>query len=104
MLYKNKEQTIRLFGINAPEKKEPYFGKSKQILTKKINRKKVEIEHLYYDKYKRSVSKVFLRNKDISKFMVKNGHAIAFRKYSKDYIRDENYAKNKKLGLWNKAQ
>jgi endonuclease YncB( thermonuclease family) len=25
---------------------------------------------------------------------------VAFRRYSKDYIEDENYAKKNKLGLW----
>ena len=32
--------------------------------------------------------------------MVRNGHAIAYVKYSKDYIQDQNYAKKNKLGLW----
>ena len=39
----------------------------------------------------------------ISKFdneMVKNGYAVAFRRYSKDYVEVENYAKRNKLGLW----
>ena len=30
--------------------------------------------------------------------MVKNGWAIAYRKYSKDYVEDENFALNK-LGI-----
>ena len=32
--------------------------------------------------------------------MVRNGWAIAYRKYSKKYISDEIYAKNKKNGVW----
>jgi endonuclease YncB( thermonuclease family) len=32
--------------------------------------------------------------------MVRNGYAIAYRKYSKLYIPDENLAKDEKLGLW----
>jgi endonuclease YncB( thermonuclease family) len=32
--------------------------------------------------------------------MVRNGHAVAFRRYSKNYVKDETYAKKNKLGLW----
>ena len=32
--------------------------------------------------------------------MVRNGWAIAYRYYSKDYINDENIAKKNKLGIW----
>ena len=32
--------------------------------------------------------------------MVKNGHAVAYRRYSKEYVPDEDFAKKNKLGLW----
>ena len=32
--------------------------------------------------------------------MVRNGYAVAFRKYSKKYVSDEMIAKKNKLGLW----
>ena len=32
--------------------------------------------------------------------MVFFGHAVAYKKYSKKYVVDEDYAKEKKLGLW----
>ena len=32
--------------------------------------------------------------------MVRNGYAIAYRRYNKKYIPDENFAKENKLGLW----
>ena len=32
--------------------------------------------------------------------MVKNGWALAYRKYSRDYIDEENEAKDKKMGMW----
>ena len=32
--------------------------------------------------------------------MVRNGFAVAYKKYSKDYLRDEEYAKENKLGVW----
>ena len=32
--------------------------------------------------------------------MVRNGHAVAYKRYSKDYVRDEAYAKENKFGVW----
>ena len=32
--------------------------------------------------------------------MVRNGHAVAYRRYSKEYVSDEDFAKKNKLGLW----
>ena len=32
--------------------------------------------------------------------MVKNGWALAYRKYSRDYIDEEKEAKHKKMGMW----
>ena len=32
--------------------------------------------------------------------MVRNGWAIAYRYYSKDYINDEKIAQNNKMGIW----
>ena len=32
--------------------------------------------------------------------MVRNGYAVAYRRYSKKYIPDEDFAKENKLGLW----
>jgi hypothetical protein len=37
---------------------------------------------------------------DISKWMVMQGQAIAFRKYSLDYVGDEARAKAGKIGMW----
>ena len=32
--------------------------------------------------------------------MVSTGHAVAYKKYSKKYVTQENIAKKEKLGLW----
>ena len=32
--------------------------------------------------------------------MVRKGYAVAYKKYSKDYIIDEEFAKKNKLGMW----
>ena len=32
--------------------------------------------------------------------MVRNGHSVAYERYSKQYVKDEGYAKKNKLGIW----
>ena len=39
----------------------------------------------------------------INKWLVRNGYAIAYKRYSKKYILDEQYAKESKLGIWRGA-
>ena len=49
------------------------------------------------DRYKRYIGVCFLEDVNLNKWMVRNGYAVAYRRYSKDYIEDENYAKKNKL-------
>ena len=37
---------------------------------------------------------------NLNQWMVRNGYAIAYRRYSKKYVPDEDFAKENKLGLW----
>ena len=52
------------------------------------------------DQYKRYIAECYLNNLNINQYMVKQGWAIAYRFYSKDYIDEEFIAKRKKLGIW----
>ena len=52
------------------------------------------------DRYFRVIAECFVNNESLSKYLVRNGYAFAYRKYSKKFIIDEDYAKKNKLGLW----
>lgn len=53
------------------------------------------------DRYKRSVSVCTLRDgTDIGGWMVSNGHAMAYARYSKLYVAAEKEAREWKRGLW----
>ena len=101
---------IRFHGIDTPEKKQFCVKNSKEYrcgkeatnaLKKKIDGDlvicKVQDE---LDRYKRYIGVCFLGDIDLNKWMVRNGYAVAYRRYSEDYIKDENYAKKNKIGLW----
>ena len=109
---------IRLEGIDAPEIKQKckkiylnimflnfqknyYCGViSKKKITKKINNKSVKCILSGKDRYKRYLGKCFLKKTNLNRWMVRNGYALAYRKYSKMYVFDENSAKEEKLGIW----
>ena len=55
------------------------------------------------DKYKRNIGTCYINNQDINKWLVNNGYAIAYKRYSKKYVLDEQYAKKNKLGIWRGA-
>ena len=113
-----KNFKIRLEGIDAPEikqkckktylqisilnlQKDYNCGQvSKKKLIQKIGTKQVKCISFNQDRYKRYLAKCFKGTINLNKWMVGNGYAIAYRKYSKIYIPDENFAKEKKLGLW----
>lgn len=96
-----KEQTkVRLYGIDAPELKQPYGKKSKQFLANLIAGEVVEVEENGKDRYKRTIGTIYLNGADINAQMVENGYAWAYRKFSKKYTPQESKAKKQGLGLW----
>ena len=52
------------------------------------------------DIYNRFLAECFVSGESLSRFLVRSGFAFAFIKYSKKYVEDEMYAKQKKLGIW----
>ena len=115
---KINSKKIRLHGIDAPEFKQmckkiyltiifftftedyPCGKISTEKLKKKINNKVITCKILDTDRCKRLIGECYKRNLNLNSRLVSNGYAVAYRRYSKDYIQDENYAKKNKLGLW----
>ena len=102
-------EKIRFSGIDAPELKQDCFKNEKKIpcgvLAKKALLKKIGnnvpmciIEGK--DVYKRILAECFVNGKSLSRFLVRNGYAFAYRKYSRKFIEDERFARANKLGLW----
>ena len=91
---------VRLYGIDAPEKKQPYGTVAKRYLSDLIVGKTVQIEELGKDRYKRVLGIVYLGDKDVNEILVLNGYAWAFTKYSKIYESQEWQARSNALGLW----
>jgi endonuclease YncB( thermonuclease family) len=101
---------IRLHGIDAPEKKQNCTKNAKEYncgivateaLINKISKNVVKcLTQKNKDRYNRFIGVCFVDQENLNKWMVRNGYAVAYRRYSKDYILDEDSAKKNKLGLW----
>ena len=102
-------EKIRFTGIDTPELKqnclkdgikEPCGVTAKQILINKIGNYNVECISEGKDQYKRTLAECFVNNESLSSYLVRSGYAFAYRRYSKKFIPDEDYARINKLGMW----
>lgn len=98
-----KLTTVRLWGIDAPEKNQAFGAKSKAILSELVFRKTVRVEIQNVDRYKRAVGKIYLNDNDVNVQMIEKGYAWWYRQYAKKavaYQVAEEKARNGKVGLW----
>jgi len=102
-------EKIRFTGIDTPELKQicinqgiidPCGLTAKEILIDKISDNEVECIIKGKDQYKRTLAECFVDGESLSRYLVRSGYAFAYRKYSKKFIKDEDYARTKKIGIW----
>ena len=74
--------------------------KAKEILIEKISDQKVVCVSEGKDQYKRTLAECFVNDESLSSYLVRSGYAFAYRKYSKKFVSDEDFAKSNKLGIW----
>jgi len=101
---------IRLHGVDAPEKGQPCYDGAGQpyrcgtvsarALDEFIGESPVTCRERTTDRYGRTVADCSVRGQDIEEWLVRNGHALAYRRYSSDYIGAEQEAKNNRRGVW----
>lgn len=104
----NTQWKVRLAGIDAPEKKQPFGQVSKKSLSDLVYDKAVLVEWHKKDRYERIVGKVLVQGLDANLEQVKRGLAWHYSKYKKEqpfddrilYLHAQEDAKAAKLGLW----
>ena len=114
----NKEQhKIRLAGIDAPEKAQPFGQRSKQNMSALVFGKQVDVQWNKRDRYRRIVGKVMVQPSDCPTCpkaldaglaQITTGLAWWYKKYAKDQLAEdaaryefaEHEARAKRAGLW----
>mgnify|MGYP000557175269 CR=1 FL=1 len=102
-------EKIRFSGIDTPELKQTcmkgeqkvFCGMfAKMLLIKKIGNETPKCISEGKDAYKRTLAECFINGESLSNFLVRSGYAFAYRKYSKKFVKDEEYAKKIRIGMW----
>ena len=102
-------QRIRLFGIDALESAQTYLRdgqlwrceqQAALALAEKIGRVSVRCEERDRDRYGRIVAVCVAEDVDLKRWWVANGLALAYRRFSREYVDEEGAAKASRLGIW----
>lgn len=102
---------VRLAGIDAPEKKQPFGNLAKQKLSALVFSRDVIVDWHKKDRFGRVVGKVFVNGGDADLQMLQAGFAWHYRKYRNEqsltdrlsYMHAESAARTQRLGLWRDA-
>ena len=103
------DERIRFSGIDAPEIKQTCIYQeiefkcgefSKNLLIEKISNQEVSCIRENTDQYGRTLAECFVGKESLSSYLVREGYAFAYRKYSDKFILDEEYAQSKGNGMW----
>jgi endonuclease YncB( thermonuclease family) len=93
---------VRIFGIDAPERGQPWSRRAREALSERVYGKVVRIVPVERDRYGRIVAEVFSDGAAVAEEQVRAGHAWVFRRYtrSKKLLALEAEAKAARRGLW----
>ncbi|EOR7867412.1 thermonuclease family protein [Escherichia coli] len=99
---------IRLSGIDAPEKAQPFGQRSKQALTHIVAGKKVKAVGDKRDRYGRLLATLMLEGRDVNATQVYSGMAWVYRYQGHAsepaYLRYERDARIARRGLWSEKE
>jgi endonuclease YncB( thermonuclease family) len=103
------QERIRLFGIDAPEQHQTCQRDSVQYtcgreaaeaLRRIIGARPLTCAVKDIDRYHRAVAVCRAGGVDVNRSLVESGWAVAYRRYSTDYVAAEDAARVAKRGLW----
>ena len=95
---------IRLWGIDTPERDQPYGSDATQALTEMLRDRQLYLETKDIDRYGRTVGVIYTANgSEINLELVCKGHAWWYQRYAQDapdYEKCHEAVKDRRLGLW----
>lgn len=106
------QHKVRLAGIDAPEKRQPFGQVSKRHLASLVADEMVLVEFMKRDRYRREVGKVVVGGRDVNLAQLEAGLAWHYRRYAHEqpyadrleYAAAEAVAREAREGLWVDAQ
>lgn len=103
-----RQHQVRLSGIDAPEKRQPFGQRSKHSLSLLVYGRSVRVEAGKADRYDRLVGKVIVDGVDVNREQVRRGFAWHYVAYAREQSREdreryadaERSARAERRGLW----
>lgn len=102
----NVQHKVRLQGIDAPERGQPFGTVSRDRLAALVMGKAVTVHDDGRDKYGRTLGRIEIEGQDVNRTLVAEGLAWHYVKFSKDagLAAAEREARAAKRGLWGDAK
>lgn len=101
---------VRLHGIDAPESAQTCLDSAGQAyrcgqvatnaLARMAGRSSVACHVRNTDRYGRLIAVCHLGGVELNAWMVLEGHALAYRRYARDYVAHEDTARGRRRGIW----
>jgi len=93
---------VRIFGIDTPERGQPWAERSKRALSARVAGREVRVNEVDVDRYGRTVGEVYADGVCVGCELVREGHAWVFRRYTDDPVlfELEADARAARRGLW----
>lgn len=99
----NRQQKIRLHGIDCPEKRQDFGQVAKDFTSKEVFGKTITVKPTDTDRYGRTIAIVLLPDQiSLNELLLKNGLAWHYTQYDKNpqWKKLEQIARKNNVGLW----
>lgn len=104
-----RQRRVRLYGIDAVEADQVCFLGNLawrcgldaiNALDRMIGGREIHCEERDRDRYHRIIATCRLGSTDIARWLVETGWAVAYRRFSEEYIVSEEQARRGRVGIW----
>lgn len=106
ILNRGKEVEVRLYGVDAPEKTQPFGQNAKNFIGAMASDKELWVKTIRKDTNGRTVGLVFANGINLNEQLVSQGYAWVLRQecatesFCAEWVRLETNAKDSRKGLW----
>lgn len=98
-------ETVRLWGVDAPETSQPYGSDATAVARKVAEGKRVDVELIERDHYGRVIGRVHVDGTTLGRTLTRSGYAWHGRRYptSSQLKANEQKARREGRGLWSQS-
>ena len=102
ILHEGKPLRIRLAEIDAPERGQPFWKKSREALADYVAGKEVTVEEVDIDRYLRIVGQVYVGDLWVNGALVRGGYVYVYPRYAttERLYEFEEEARESQAGIW----